>query len=312
LTPFKINLGQQNESWSNWKAGAQDASLFAFTNGPANGCPKANNCGNSQRLLRRLRLGDKRFTVDQIMQQMKQEEAERVSTFTKTMRGGPAAQNRRGKIAALPTFPSDYKATESDFLIVPQGDYSSFESSGGMEYWCLAQNSNGKIQTEFQAGPSYVSYSTNQTRFGGSLGQTAVVTDYNLMKQFAVDATNACTAYCPLNSNGMFPLAIDPSAKDLGTATLNGKKYEHFRWSDKILRVVVMDTVDVYADLTDPSKPVPYLWQESITPFNQYLASANTTYTDFVGGAQPAALFAVTGISSCPKSSNCGSSTESD
>merc|ERR1719329_1078885 len=106
-----------------------------------------------------------------------------------------AYKNLLQKSTATPTFPQDFSADVTDFLIVPQGDYYTFESSGGFEYWCLKTNSNGKIQTEFQKAPNYVSYSTNQTRLGDPGASQAVIQDYNLGKEFKVDSNNTCQSY---------------------------------------------------------------------------------------------------------------------
>lgn len=321
LTPFKIDLGTSNESWTNFKAGKQDASLFNFTQGPASGCPRASNCGSSSRLLRRHRLGDKTYSLSEIaairaqelQEFQKSQSSQKSSLSTVHVRAG----NHGGKAqkisaaAAPPVFPQDYYANVKDFLVLPQGDFYTQDLDGG-ESWCIHRDGNGKIQTQFQAAPQYVSYSTNQTRMGGAVGANAVVSDYNKMKQFAVDGNNDCTSYCPIDDgSNMVPLVIADDAKDLGPVTLDGKTYQHFRWNDVILHVIVMDTVDAFIDMTDPSTPVPYLWMESLTPFNKYLASVNTTYTNFQGGKQSSDLFAVNNIDKCPLDANCQPTTSS-
>lgn len=50
LTPFGQPIGQQNNTWETWTAGAPKASLFDIQ-GEAD-CPESNQCGNNQNLAR--------------------------------------------------------------------------------------------------------------------------------------------------------------------------------------------------------------------------------------------------------------------
>jgi hypothetical protein len=340
ITPFGIHLADVNESWTNWKAGAQDASLFAWTEDSSAGCPKNGNCGNMAAMQRRLQ--NREYAQYLLLAQdngmlpsyidltaLKQaimdgkSQAEAIAAMEEANQGWeknlgatrgvmdrpatstiPAMEN-----TAVPSFPQDFFADTADFLILPQGDYT-IESAGDITYWCCGLQSNCAVQTEYQFGPMYTSLSTNQTRFGGGAGQPAVVTDYNLGLEMAVDVNNTCTAYCPLNGQTMFPIIIDDDAKDLGKVNIGGNGYEHFMWIDTAGKwQITVDQIDAFVDLTDVNNPVPFIWAEILEPLKHYIASVNTTYTNFVGGRQDPSLFAVNGIQACPKSNNCGSSS---
>lgn len=56
LEPFGQHIGDEETSWTDFKAGQPDPSLFAVS-GVAD-CPESPNCGNSVRQHRRLRDGD--------------------------------------------------------------------------------------------------------------------------------------------------------------------------------------------------------------------------------------------------------------
>jgi len=45
-------------------------------------------------------------------------------------------------------------------------------------------------------------------------------------------------------------------------------RYEHFYWKDK-LGIFVMDVVDAYVDISDPSNPKPYLFETLLQPFDK-------------------------------------------
>jgi hypothetical protein len=314
LTPLKQNLGQMNESWSNFKAGPQDPSLFKYTNGPLEGCPKDPNCGNSDVFHARFNRAKRQSLaqMEQLMVERQQADESLLGRSATRRRVMPVQNNAQQKArAAVPVIPQNFQSDTKDFLVLPQGQYNVVDQAG-MLYWCCAIDSNCKVQTEFQMGPLYQSMDTNETRFGGPTGSPAVVTKYNEGKEYAVDGTGACTSYCPLQvgDDEPYPITIDPEAKDLGKVNIGGNAYEHFRWTDYILRVVPMDTINAFVDVSDPANPKPFIWQEDITPFGQYLATANSTYENFVGGPQPESLFTVTGADNCPLDSSCsGTST---
>jgi hypothetical protein len=314
LMPLKQDLGQMNESWSNFKIGTPDPSLFAYTNGPLESCPRDPNCGNEQ-MLRALDSGlrnpIRREAVKTRISELDIEQGARLGNNLNRPRS-PVSPTVQKNFGTLPVIPQNFASDTKDFIIIPQGEYDYHDVSG-YQYWCLSPQSNGKIQSQFVAGPLFQSADTNETRFGGGLGQPAVVTKYNEGKEYAVDATGTCTSYCPLQSgSALYPLVIDPLAKDLGKVSIAGNAYEQFHWIEYLFperQWEPMEIIDAFMDLTDPANPKPYIWQETLTPFGQYLATANSTYTNFVGGPQSEDLFMVNGASSCPLDANCGSSS---
>jgi len=216
--------------------------------------------------------------------------------------------------SAVPQIPQDFSANTADFILLPQGDYTQFTTSSASEdytYTCCALKSNCKIQTEYEAGPNFVSATLQQTRFGGGLGQQAIVSDYKTdMKQYLVNGSGYCQSYCNLQvGSEVVPVEVNESAKDLGPVNIGGDKFEHWQWKDKIGKIFLIDQVDAFVNQSDPANPKPYIWATIIEPFKKLIGFANTTYNDFEGGAQDEKLFLVTGKEHCEVDPNCASST---
>lgn len=206
-------------------------------------------------------------------------------------------------IAALPQFPLDWSSNQESFLLVKQGDFT-IDDKGS---FCCPQGSNCNVQTEYQNGIEYFSYTTNQTRFDDDVSGQVIITDYVIGKEMAVQSkTNlTCVEYCPVEFP-LDPYAVDKSAVDKGTVTIGGKQYEDFYWEEKILIKIVMEKIDIFVDQSDPKNPVPYIERDELTPFGQDLGTANTTFANFKPGKQDPSLFAVQGAAHCKESPNCG------
>lgn len=319
LTPFKQDLGASNETYSNWISGAPDPALFKWLHPQYGKCPiDPNQCQNADAMFRRLRARD--FvgfrhilqhllkngdpTAKQLLRSLRRRRGSRAAKMAATIATDASPASAKGDTP--PTFPQDFFSNEQNFLVLPQGQYSTNDVSGSL-YWCCGPDSNCKIQTEYEAGPTYVSFSTQQMRLGNPGDAQAEVIDYNadVFKQLLVDENNTCTSYCPCQQgDALIPLAVDPSATKIGVATIGGKQYDQWQWSDHLGKRIKMDTINAFID-TSGAQPQPFLWAEDITPFNQYLATANTTYDSFKPGTPDPSMFKVNGISSCPLNQNC-------
>jgi len=204
-----------------------------------------------------------------------------------------------GAVAALPTFPNDWSAGESAFLIVYQGD---FKVSNAM--YCCPDPSNCQIQTQAFAGKHYFDYTHNRTRFDYTDPTETIVNDYALGMEMEVDENLVCVEYCPLDDD-LSPYSIDPAAKDNGAVVISGKKYENWTWQETIFDIIVMESIAVLVDQsTTPA--TPFYERDELTPFGQDLGYEEVQYSNFKGGAQDPKLFAVTGQATCEMSPNCG------
>jgi len=204
---------------------------------------------------------------------------------------------------SLPVFPKDWTAIESQELSIHQGAYIQI---GDM--MCCPLKENCQVQIQAESGKHYFDYTHNRTRFDYDTGEI-IVNDYAIGKEMDVEVTSegtfACMEYCPLEF-GLDPLSIDDSAKDHGSVQIAGKTYEKWTWKEVILKIIVMEKVEMLVDQsTTPN--VPFVENEELTPFGQDIGTANTTYTDFVIGTPDPMLFKVVNVSSCPMSPNCDS-----
>jgi hypothetical protein len=115
-----------------------------------------------------------------------------------------------------------------------------------------------------------------------------------------------CKEYCPIEDGDYpDPLKFDPSAKDLGKMTVNGKTYEHYQWFDSIFKIVHMDTQDWLID-TSGSSPVPYRNTMKLTPFGgAEIATEGQVFDSFKAGKPDPNMFLVDNLDSCEQSQNC-------
>ena len=206
-------------------------------------------------------------------------------------------------LATLPQFPLDWSSNQETFLVVKQGDFT-IDDKGS---FCCPEGANCEVQTQYQQGIEYFSYTTNQTRFDDEVAQQVIISDYKLGKEMLVQSkTNlTCVEYCPLQFS-LDPYGLAPDAKDKGPVTVGGKQYEDWYWEEKILLFIVMEKVDVFVDQSDPKNPVPFIERDELTPFGQDIGTANNTFTNFKPGKQDPSLFAVQGAAHCKMSPNCG------
>lgn len=197
----------------------------------------------------------------------------------------------------LPVFPLDWTANEVDFAVVYQGDYTV---NNGL-YCC--GDTNCEVQTQYDSGINYFDVTHNRTRFNDPVNGDIVNLFYPIYKEMAVDNTNTCQEYCPLQDD-IFPYALDPNSTYMGQKSINGKMYDAWQYEDKEFGIVFeIDTT--YVDI---KTQLPYQEDDQLTPFGQAVGDETSTYNSFTAGTPDPSLFAIKNVANCPLSQNCGNS----
>jgi len=198
--------------------------------------------------------------------------------------------------ATPPVFPLDWTANEEDFMVVYQGQYVQ---QNGM-YCC--GDASCEVQTEYQSGMDYFDYTHNRTRFDDPVQGSIVSMFYPIYKEMAVDASNTCTSYCPIEDD-LDPYEIETNSTDMGQKVVNGHTCEDWQYKQIAFGVIVMETDDIFADTTSN---LPVQEVDQLTPFGQPIGMETATYHTFVPGTPDPSHFAIKGINGCPMDPNCG------
>ena len=216
-------------------------------------------------------------------------------------------------LAANPSFPTEWNADQASKLILWQGGTKT--ATGAC---CSKTAPQCKVQAQAQSGKAYTDGDNNRTALVA--GGQAIFNFYKgnpsgKVMQFAAVQNGSswtCKEYCPYEQgeDAYFnPLAFDPSAKDQGKVTVEGKTYEAYHWFDTLFKVVKMDEQLWYVDESG-TKPVPFENIEKLTPFGApELAEMTAAWDSFTDGVD-ASIFDVTGLASCEKSQNCQSNNQ--
>jgi len=202
-------------------------------------------------------------------------------------------------LAATPTppvFPDDWTANEEDFAVVYQGDYVQQNN-----LYCCGDTSC-EVQTEYQSGMDYFDYTHNRTRFDDPVQGSIVSLFYPIYKEMAVDGTNTCTSYCPLDED-LYPYQVETNSTNQGTKVVNGHTCTDWQYKQIAFGVVVMEIDDVFVDQTSN---LPVQEVDQLTPFGEPIGTSTSTYHTFVPGTPDPSHFAIKGIDSCPQDPNCG------
>lgn len=158
------------------------------------------------------------------------------------------------------------------------------------------------MQTAFSAGIEYVWYSGNMTASLGPDG-SGVVTDFNAMKEYAVNGSGYCQQYCPLPpGSGMAPgIGMPTNAVSMGVGSYNGRMLNLYQTTTKIpILNITMESTYFWVDESGPS-PVPVAIIQDITPFGQKIGGQNQTFVTFTAGVPAKSHFTVLGAASCPQ-----------
>lgn len=204
----------------------------------------------------------------------------------------------QGKAAPpIPNFPVDWTANEEDYMVVYQGQYTV---SNGM-YCC--GDASCEVQTQYQSGMDYFDYTHNRTRFDDPVNGDIVSLFAPVYKEMAVDSTNTCTAYCPIQDD-LYPYSIDANSTYMGQKVINGQSYDDWQYVDKEFGII-FETDNVFVN---PSSQLPYQEVDNLTPFGQAIGQSISTYHTFTPGTPDPSHFAIKGVDNCPLDQNCGNS----
>jgi hypothetical protein len=202
-----------------------------------------------------------------------------------------------GRAAGPPALPIDWTSIEEDFMVVYQGQYTQ----NGDDYCCNDQNC--EVQTQYQSGHNYFDYTHNRTRFDDPAQGSIVSLFYPIYKEMAVDDTNTCTSYCPIEDD-LEPYALDANSTDEGQKIVRNITTELWEYKEMAFGVIVMETDDVYVDQSKtPAIPIQEI--DYLTPFGEAIGQSTSTYLSFIPGTPSPSHFDVKGIDACPQDSGC-------
>jgi len=203
---------------------------------------------------------------------------------------------------ARPKFPDSWSAMIQQDMVQFQGNY---QLPNG-DYCCSIDSNDCQIQVQSQAGMTYFSLPTNQTSqvFGPEYTPYAIVDDFNLEKEMAVDKNFTCTSWCPLG--GKMPPFNTAGYTDGGATTINGIPVELWQQVTEIpILNITMETDNFYVNQTDMENANPIIDVDDLTPAGEFIGQSNTTYTQWVAGPQSSKWFTVYGVDKCPKAKGC-------
>jgi hypothetical protein len=125
--------------------------------------------------------------------------------------------------------------------------------------------------------------------------------------------SESCFEYCPIDPRDTLkfhPFGYDDTIKDLGPATWNGTSAEHYHWKDKAGKFITLSTVDLYADISDPTAAIPLFKSTAMTPLDMKpLSRSNLTYSNFKPGSPDPSKFDIKDVATCKLSAQCQSPT---
>lgn len=206
-----------------------------------------------------------------------------------------------GVAATIPKISPNWQALETDTLFVAQGEYTR-----NGDYACCPSGSNCEIQTSYQSGMNYIDYTNQRTRFEDSVSGQIIVTFFNQGKECLV-VNNTCQEFCPTQGEELGPDFLDPNSTFVGTKTVNGVPCSDYQINQTFLGIIVMETDDVFVDVSDPSNPIPVEEVDSLTPFGEPLGTQTAVWQNFKSGLPNPSLFDIKGVDNCPESPNCDS-----
>eukprot|EP00935_MAST-01C_sp_MAST-1C-sp1_P002453 g2453.t1 len=221
----------------------------------------------------------------------------------------PAPKLAKADAAALPTFASDFVSTEEGLMVEHQGATTEADGSA----CCSNDAPQCVVQLAHVNETRYFDLTNQRVRTEDTISGTIQVDLFgDIQKTVQVNSTNGvdtCVKYCPLHNETLKPFSIDPTAKDMGKATIMGKQLEDFRYDESVvihgIPVFKMSTIDFFVD-TSGAQAVPVFKSEALTPFGgAQIGTTNTTYTSFVPGAPPASKFDIKGLDTCPQDPQC-------
>ena len=215
------------------------------------------------------------------------------------------------------TFVTQYTSTIEQVTVADQ--YSRVAPNGDLccSYGAVGAPPACAASIAKTAGVRYYDLPAQKYRFEGadSAPGNGVVVDYNAHKRYFVKADNTtgvetCHAYCPVDPRDtMRPdfFGFGNAVTDAGRATWEGRPAEHYHWVVKASPLPIpLQTIEFYADISDPAAAIPLFKHEAITPLGaKPVGYFNISYVGFKAGPPDPKKMAVAGTATCPKSPNC-------
>jgi len=140
---------------------------------------------------------------------------------------------------------------------------------------------------------------------------SGVVTDFNVGKEYQVDNTGACTAFCPLpnRESELFAFGIDPNATFKGTVPCGDQLCQHYE-SVTVIPIlnITMEATEFFVTKTASGSYAPVYIVQDIEPLGDQIGDENQTFAQFedmTGKAFPTTAFTVTGAATCPQAQQC-------
>jgi hypothetical protein len=206
----------------------------------------------------------------------------------------------------------DWTALEDASMTINQGG----KVTGGGDICCDGSVPQCQVQYQHMHGQKYFDFTNSRERFEDEVAGEVNVADYHKGMDMLVGPDGACKEFCPIDpADAMEP--FDPfdehdKVQDWGEVPFGEMKgSHHYRWAERILKVIKMQTTDLYLDDSDAKNPKPLKMTTSITPFGlAKLGEQVNTWQFWTPGTPPKEKFAITGVDTCKKSSNCGSSSK--
>lgn len=171
-----------------------------------------------------------------------------------------------------------------------------------------------QVQIQNQAGQFYMGFSVNATAmvFGDGTSVVslfATTADWPYGVEMDVSAGMECVDYCP----NEFPL--EPynvlNYTDKGPVNINGTVTEQWQQiqclGEHCYLNITVEIDNIFVDQADFANAFPVVENLLLTPFNEYLGTVNTTFTNWISGTPNTKYFNVSGVASCPQANNCNS-----
>ena len=115
-----------------------------------------------------------------------------------------------------------------------------------------------------------------------------------------------CRAYCPIDPRAkvqFHPFGYGDVIQDLGKTEWHGQEAELYYWKDVGPAGIELNSVHMYANITDPMNAIPLMRSTDITPLGiKSAGTMNLTWTNLKQGAPDPSKFDIQGVDACPVS----------
>lgn len=216
------------------------------------------------------------------------------------------------------TFVADWTATIDSLTLTNQNGVE--QSNGDL---CCSYGAAGSppicaVNAAKTSGVRYFDVTNQRYRFENPKDPpgAAVVVDYKAHLHMIVGYKNGtteteCKSACPVNPRDVLKphfFGFHNRVVDKGPVTWHGIPARHYHWVEKADPLPIpLETIDLYADVSDPHNAKPLVQKKALTPFGmKSVGYFNTTWADFKPGPPDPTKFDIKGVATCPKAPNCG------